>query len=236
MSIDRKCFGGYRNACCSHLLLFGISKCLFNQALKWNMIDRAALLFPYPHSCYFTYSCFYSSLKIQTTASKIYPPGLPFSLAISNTFLVSFARTLPPPNNLALPLQLLGITGIHLLPVVLFFCILWLLPWCLAKPARLHLPKLSARHILSFQIKRQRRSPLPGRQEGALIYSSLWALATRNWLLSASPSPLLLVKCVSSPFPPDDVYPYFSLFPISLLSWLELVEVLPLGNWYFWVG
>lgn len=26
--------------------------------------------------------------------------------------------------------------------------------------------------------------------------------------------------------------PYLSLSPISVLSWVELVEVLPLGNWY----
>lgn len=176
------------------------------------------------------------SLKIQAPGSTQELPPRPALLPHHLQYFTDFLfHTFPPPNSLSLPLWPLCVTDIHLLPVVLFFLILGLLHWCLAKPAQLHLPELYSKHILSpqtspLQVGRSGFSshpPCEHWQPGTGCSVPLPPAAGKmgftsfSTLLRAKP---YLRKPLSLPF------------PISVLSWVELGEVQPLENWYFWVG
>lgn len=191
----RKCVGDYWNAYCTHLPLFSVSKCLFSQGLKWNMIDRAVLLslptlllFPF----YFSYLLIFFWWHLNPDYNS---KGLPFFLTVS---IPSYFSSWTPSHGSRLSLSLwqLCSRGTHLLYIMLFpspchFCLV-----CLAIPACLHLPHLCASRLSDKATKAFSLSKAAGRGSNLFLCPNAVYQESAAWCDSPT---LLLVKCVSSP-------------------------------------
>lgn len=179
----RKCFGGYCNAYCTHLLLFSVSKCLFNQGLKWNVIDRVVLL---SLSTFLLFLLWWRrSVLLMAFKSRLQLPRPALFPHRLSSFLLSFVNTLPQLQ--ALSSLMAALQQRH--PFASHCAI----PFTLSLlPGVWQYQPSSTCHIFvphTFQIKPRMLSPPPKQQEGAPNYSSLLMLSIRNQLLGASLPP-----------------------------------------------